>query len=237
VIKRDIAPAEAPVALSRRRMNSIRVVSDLICPWCYVGKRRLETALGQLPPQTPVSVSWHPFQLNPDIPVLGMDRGEYLLQKFGSSQRCEELEARMAGVGRSVGIDFRFDLQSNIPNTFDVHRVIWLAGKLGAQNAVVEALFRAYFCEGANLSAREDLIEVASSTGLDIPRLERLLSSDEGAAEVKSEEREIKNLGVSAVPLFIMRERVGVSGAQPPETLLQAFEDAKRYRKHARECR
>ena len=151
-------------------MNTCKVVSDLICPWCYIGKRRLEAALRELPRGTDVSVSWHPFQLNPELPLQGMDRNEYRHRKFGKWERCQAMDARLIEVGMTVGIEFRFDLQSNIPNTFDSHRVIWLAGQLGVQDAVLEALFGAYFCEGVNLSNRAKLIEVAASAGLDAVR-------------------------------------------------------------------
>ena len=213
--------------LARSRMNTFKVVSDLICPWCYIGKRRLEAALRELPSEAEVSVSWHPFQLNPEMPFQGMDRNEYRLRKFGDPANCQMRDAQLTEVGRTVGIEFRLDLQSNTPNTFDSHRVIWLAGQLGMQDAVVEALFRAYFCEGVNFSSTANLIEVAASAGLDAGRLERLLVSDEGTVEVQSEEREIKSLGISSVPLFIIQDRVAVSGAQPPEILLRALEQTK----------
>jgi len=207
-------------------MNTFKVVSDLICPWCYIGKRRLEAALRELPPETNVSVSWLPFQLNPDMPRGGMDRKEYCMRKFGSWAKCEELYAQISAAGKTVGIDFHFEKQPIIPNSFDSHRVIWLAGQEGRQDAVVEALFRAYFCEGVNLSNSSNLVEVATAAGLDRTQTERLLSSDRAVAEVQAEEQEIKELGVSAVPLFIIQDRVGVSGAQPPETLLRAFAQA-----------
>jgi predicted DsbA family dithiol-disulfide isomerase len=215
-------------------MNTCKVVSDLICPWCYIGKRRLEAALRELPRGTDVPVSWHPFQLNPELPLQGMDRNEYRRRKFGDGERCQAMDARLTEVGTTVGIKFRFDLQSTIPNTFDSHRVIWLAGQLGVQDAVLEALFGAYFCEGVNLSNRAKLIAVAASAGLDAVRTERLLSSDEGAAEVRGEEQEVKSLGVSAVPLFIIQDRLAVSGAQPAEILLRAFEQAERLQKKQR---
>ena len=216
-------------------MNTFRVVSDLVCPWCYVGKRRLEAALSELPPGTGVAVSWHPFQLNPGMPLQGMDRNEYRLRKFGDPERCRTLDAQLTEVGKSVGIDFRFDWQSTIPNTFDSHRVIWLAGRLGVQDAVVEAFFRAYFCEGVNFSERAQLVEVAASAGLQAARVERLLGSEEGAAQVQAEEQEIKAFGVSAVPPFIIQDRIAVSGAQPPKLLRQAFDQAqKRLRKNRR---
>jgi predicted DsbA family dithiol-disulfide isomerase len=215
-------------------MNTIRVVSDLICPWCYIGKRRLEAALRELQPGTDISVSWHPFQLNPEMPVRGMDRNEYRMRKFGDLARCRAMDAQMTEAGKAVGIEFRFGLQSNTPNTFDSHRAIWLAGQLGVQDAVVESLFRAYFCEGANFSVRANLIEAAALGGLDAARLERLLNSDEGAVEVQSEEQEVKSLGISSVPLFIMQDRIAVSGTQPPEVLLRAFEQAQELQRKQR---
>jgi predicted DsbA family dithiol-disulfide isomerase len=199
-----------------------------VCPWCYIGKRRLEAALRELPPGTDVAVSWHPFQLNPGMPPQGMDRNEYRLRKFGDPERCRGLDAQLTEVGKSVGIDFRFDLQSTIPNTFDSHRVIWLAGRLGVQDAVMEAFFRAYFCEGVNFSERARLVKVAVAAGLEAARVERLLGSEEGTAQVQAEEQEVKDFGVSAVPLFIIQDRSAVSGAQPPEVLLQAFDQAQR---------
>ena len=207
-------------------MNKFRVVSDLVCPWCYIGKRRLEAALHELPPGAETSVSWHPFQLNSGMPTQGVDRNEYRLRKFGDPERCRAMDAQLTEVGKSVGIDFRFDLQSTIPNTFDSHRVIWLAGRLGVQDAVVEALFRAYFCEGVNFSDRAQLTKVAVAAGLEADRVNRMLSSEEGAAEVQAEEREIKDFRVSAVPLFIIQDRIAVSGAQPPAVLLQALDQA-----------
>jgi predicted DsbA family dithiol-disulfide isomerase len=188
----------------------------------------LEAALRQLPDTTEVSVSWHPFQLNPSMPAEGTDKKEYCVRKFGSWARCEELFAQMTEVGKTLGIEFRFDKQPIIPNTFDAHRVIWFAGQEGLQDQIVEALFNAYFCEGVNLSRRPQLIQVCEEAGLERNRLERLLRSDEGAAEVLSQEREIKSLGTTSVPLFIIQDRVALSGAQPPETILQAFEQTQK---------
>lgn len=207
-------------------MNTFKVVSDLICPWCYIGKRRLEAAVGQLPAGTAVSVSWHPFQLNPDLPPQGMNRKDYCARKFGSWAKCEELFARIRAVGETVGLDFHFERQPIIPNTFDAHRVIWLAGQEGTQDSVVEALFRAYFCEGVNLTDKSSLVEIALAAGLDRVQVERLLSSDQGTAEVQAEEQEIKRMGVSAVPLFIIHGHLAVSGAQPAETLRTAFDQS-----------
>lgn len=164
-----------------------------------------------------------------------MDRKEYCTRKFGSWARCEEMHDQISEVGKSVGLKFQFELQSNVPNTLDTHRVIWLAGQTGVQDEVVEALFQGYFCEGVDFTNRSAMIEVAVSAGLDRRRLDELFSSNEGLAEVQGEEQAVKLLGVSSVPLFIIEDRVAVSGAQPPEAILKAYEQAQQTpRKHKR---
>ena len=168
-------------------MNSIVIYSDLICPWCYIGKRRMEEALRQLPTGVQVSRSWHPFQLNPDMPREGLNREMYRSKKFGSWERSQTMDAQVNAAGKSVGIEFRYDLQTHTPNTFDSHRLVWLAGTSGVQDAVVEALFRAYFCEGVNFSDQTKLIEVGASVGMDVAKLERFFASEEGASAVREE--------------------------------------------------
>jgi predicted DsbA family dithiol-disulfide isomerase len=204
-------------------MNSITIYSDLICPWCYIGKRRMEEALRQLPADMQVSRSWHPFQLNPDMPREGLNRKLYRSKKFGSWERSLAMDAQVAAAGKSVGIEFRYDLQTHTPNTFDSHRLVWLAGNSGVQDAVVEALFRAYFCEGANFSDQMKLIEVGASAGLDVAELKRFFASEEGVFAVRAEEERARMLGISGVPLYLINEGVLVSGAQPAETFLEAL--------------
>ena len=204
-------------------MKTIQIYSDLICPWCYIGKRRMEEALKQLRPEPQIARSWHPFQLNPDIPPAGIDRKVYRSRKFGSWERSQAMDAEVEAAGKTVGIKFRYDLQKHTPNTFDSHRVVWLAARAGAQDAVVEALFRAYFCEGANFSNRQNLIEVAVSAGLEAGQVERLLESDEGVSAVREEEDRGRALGISGVPFYIINQQVAFSGAQPPATFLEAF--------------
>ncbi len=215
-------------------MTTVKVVSDVICPWCYIGKRRLEAALRELPARTKVSVSWHPFQLNPDMPVEGMNRVEYCTRKFGSWESCEEMFVQISSVGKTVGIKFRFDLQQMVPNTFLAHRMIWFAGQEGAQDRVAEALFRGYFCEGLQLSSIPQLVRLGASSGLEAAKLEAFLESEEGTPQVQAEEHEVKSLGISAVPLFIIDDCVAVSGAQPPQTLLEAFAQARKLRRKQR---
>ena len=134
-------------------MLTIDVISDVICPWCLIGKRRLEKALGN----RPAVVSWHPFQLNPDMPREGIDRKSYRIRKFGSWERSQELDAQVAAAGQGEGITFNFDKMDRTPNTLDAHRIIWLAGERGVQDAVVEAMFLAYFTDGGDLSDRATL--------------------------------------------------------------------------------
>ena len=204
-------------------MNSISIYSDLICPWCYIGKRRMEEALRQLPGDTQVSRSWHPFQLNPEMPRAGLNRKMYRSKKFGSWERSQAMDAQVTAAGKSVGIEFRYDLQTHTPNTFDSHRLVWLGGTFGLQDSVVEALFRAYFCEGVNFADPKKLIEVGVSAGMDAAELKRFLVGKDGASAVREEEQRARRLGISSVPLYVINEAVSVSGAQPAETFLEAL--------------
>jgi predicted DsbA family dithiol-disulfide isomerase len=208
-------------------MHTIAIYSDLICPWCYIGKRRVEEALRQLPRGTDVSLSWHPFQLNPEMPRRGMNRKMYRGNKFGGWERSQELDAQVAAAGKSVGIEFRYDLQTHTPNTFDSHRLVWLAGVSGVQDAVVEALFRAYFCEGANFFEEKKLIEIGVSAGMDAPQLERFLTREESASAVREEEQQARMLGISGVPFYLINKTISFSGAQPAETFLDALSRTK----------
>src|SRR3954463_7269866 len=144
-------------------MLTIDVISDVICPWCFIGKRRLEKPLND----RHATVRWHPFQLNPDMPREGVERKSYRIRKFGSWERAQQLDAQVAAAGRGEGLAFNFDRQSRTPNTLDAHRVIWLAGERGVQDAVVEALFLAYFTEGLDLSDRATLAEIAAGAEFD----------------------------------------------------------------------
>src|SRR3954470_2591412 len=203
-------------------MLTIDVISDVICPWCFIGKRRLEKALGD----RSVTVRWHPFQLNPDMPREGIERKAYRIRKFGSWERSQELDAQVAAAGRGEGIAFNFDRMARTPNTLDAHRVIWLAGERGVQDAVVEALFLAYFTDGRDLSNRATLVDVADGAGLCRAEVDGLLAGDKGLGLVRAGEEQARRLGVSGVPFFIVNGRVALSGAQPPELLRQAFEQA-----------
>ena len=201
----------------------VDVISDVICPWCYIGKRRLEKAIAALDGQHDVQVHWHPFQLNPMMPKDGISRKEYRTRKFGSWERSLELDAKVIAVGKTEGIQFAFDKIERTPNTFDAHRLIWLADQHGCQDAVVEALFRAYFTDGRNISNCQTLIDVVSEAGLERQVAESMLGSDEGM-DVISNARELSQRhGVTGVPFFIINNAITLSGAQEPETFRDAF--------------
>jgi predicted DsbA family dithiol-disulfide isomerase len=203
---------------------SVDVISDVICPWCYIGKRRLEKAVAAL--GGPVTVRWLPFQLNPTMPKEGISRREYRTKKFGSWERSEELDARVVKVGKCEGIDFAFDRIERTPNTLDAHRLIWLAGEEGAQDAVVEALFRAYFTEGRDISDRRALLDVVAEGGLDRGKAKSMLDSDDGLEAVREADQLARRHRVEGVPFFVVNDMLTLSGAQPPDAFLEAFRQA-----------
>jgi predicted DsbA family dithiol-disulfide isomerase len=204
---------------------NIDVISDVICPWCYIGKRRLERAVAAFGREQ-VRVRWHPFQLNPRIPKGGMNRQEYRTAKFGSWERSLALDAQVAEAGRAEGIPFAFDRIMRTPNTLDAHRLIWLADRDGVQGAVVEAVFRAYFTEGRDISQTTVLLDVVAEAGLGRGRAEALLSGDEGLAAIRAAEEQARRSGVQGVPFFLINNTVAVSGAREPSAFLDAFEQA-----------
>jgi len=203
---------------------AVDVISDVICPWCYIGKRRLEKAIAAADVQ--VSVRWHPFQLNPTMPKEGICRREYRTRKFGSWERSIELDAKVVTVGKSEGIQFAFDKIDRTPNTVDAHRLIWLAEQHSCQDAVVEALFRAYFTEGQDIGNRQILIDVVAEAGLDRQAVETMLGSDEGMDVIANGREMSQRYGVDGVPFFIINQKIALSGAQDSETFVKAFQNA-----------
>ena len=211
---------------------TIDVVSDVVCPWCYIGKRRLEEALAQLrevEPDLPVDVRWHPFQLNPDLPPEGADRREYLERKFGGPQRAKENYARVEAAGATVGIPFAFGAIERQPNTLEAHRLIaWAQTRPeGDPDALVESLFKAYFIEGLYLGDREVLVARASAAGFDVDDARTMLESQELVEAVVNADRHAREIGVSGVPFFIVEGTTAVSGAQEAATLLDAIRQAR----------
>jgi predicted DsbA family dithiol-disulfide isomerase len=204
---------------------TIDVVSDVVCPWCYLGEKRLEAALAESPQK--VALRWRPYQLDPTIPEGGLDRAEYMEKKFGKSGRLRSVHDNLTRLGAEVGIPFAFDKIKRAPNTLDAHRLIRWADSAGAQGKVVDRLFRAYFVEGRNIGDRAVLIDIASQCGLDATLVERLLA--EGADEdlVREEIAQAQAIGVTGVPFFIFASRLGVPGAQDPSVLRRAMAQAR----------
>ena len=199
----------------------IDVYSDVICPWCYVGKRRLERALQQVGDR--VNVRWRPFQLNPTMPQQGMDRRQYLESKFGGFTATQAVYDQVSRAGAEEGIPFAFERITRTPNTFTAHRLIWFARRHGKQHEVVEMLFRYYFVEGGDIGNTEMLSQAGASVGVDRARIKTFLASNEAVEAVKAEEAAGRRLGIGGVPYFVLNGVYALSGAQPPEQFLAAF--------------
>ena len=200
----------------------VDVVSDVMCPWCFIGKRRLEKALETLGDVT-VRVAWRPFQLDPTLPSDGKDRQQYLTEKFGGPERAAEIYKRVSAAGAEEDIPFAFDRITRSPNTLNAHRLIRWAGIEGHQDAVVERLFELYFLEGADLTDHRVLAGAAADAGMDAAMVERLLASDADLAETEAEIVHAQAIGVQGVPCFILDNKYAVSGAQPAEVLADAI--------------
>jgi len=200
----------------------IDVVSDVMCPWCFIGKRRLEKALHQAS-DVDVKVEWRPFQLDPTLPAEGKDRQQYLSEKFGGPEKAAEIYARISAAGASEEIPFAFEKIGKSPNTLDAHRLIRWAGIEGVQDAVVERLFALYFLEGADLTDPAVLVGAAESAGMNGEMVARLLASEADLAETEADVVHAQAMGVQGVPCFILDGKYAVSGAQPADILAGAI--------------
>jgi predicted DsbA family dithiol-disulfide isomerase len=200
----------------------VDIVSDTICPWCFIGKRRFERALTEHG-VTGIEIGWRPFQLNPTMAPEGMERAAYLKAKFGDANRISGVYDRVREAGEGEGIAFAFDRIRRTPNTVDSHRLIrWGAGA-GRQDQVVEALFRRYFLDGGDIGDRGILAEVAAEAGLDQADIRRRLESDADRDAVLAEDNMAREMGVDGVPCFIFERKFAVVGAQEPEVFAQVF--------------
>jgi predicted DsbA family dithiol-disulfide isomerase len=200
----------------------VEIWSDIACPWCYIGKRRFEAALAGFEHRDDVHVTWRSFELDPDAPQERTgDRAERLAKKYGMTiERAREAERQLTEVAAGEGLGFRFDIARS-GSTFDGHRVLHLAGEHGLQDEMKERLLRGYFTEGELVGDPETLIAAAVEVGLAEDEVRELLASERYATEVRDEERAAGELGISAVPTFVVDRKLGVSGAQPPEALLE----------------
>lgn len=207
---------------------TIDIISDVVCPWCYIGKRRIEGALAlyakQHPDRPQPEVRWHPFQLNPDMAPEGMSRREYVQRKFG--ERAATVYDRVKAVGASLSIPFQFDAIARQPNTRAAHSLIALAEPGAQQEAMVQTLFDAYFLEGQDLTQASVLLALAARAGLDTAQAEAVLEDETAISQITQADAQARAMGVQGVPFFIFNGRVGVSGAHESQDLLRAMESA-----------
>lgn len=199
------------------------IYSDTICPWCYVGKRRLERALAERP-RPGLAIRWRAFQLNPGMPAEGMDRRDYLEVKFGGSDRAGRIYEAVRAAGESEGIDFAFERMQRTPNTFESHRLLRFAATAGRQAETLEVVFQSYFLNGGDIGDRRVLLGCAEKAGLDVAKAEQFLASGAEADATLAEDRTARRQGINGVPCFIFNGRFALSGAQPPEALAQLLD-------------
>lgn len=204
-------------------MIRIDIYADVVCPWCYIGERRLQSALQQRP-DLAIERHWQPFQLRPDMPSAGADWQQFIDEKFGGVERAGEMFSHVTEIGRQEGLELRFDQMTHAANTTDAHRLILFAAGHEREWEAVDALYRANFTDGANLNDLDQLVALADGTGLDPDETREFLRSDEGRADVEQSQQTAGELGISGVPFFIFDNRYAVSGAQPAELLLEVFD-------------
>ena len=205
-------------------MIKLDILSDPICPWCYIGKTNLDRAL-ERHPDHPFEIEWHPFQLNPDMPREGMDRRAYLEAKFGGREAAAEVYARVDEAARETGIEIDWGAIPRVPNTLDAHRLIHWAGLEGRQTPVVAALFRAYFKEGRDIGDRDTLADIADGAGLDAAMIRRLLATDADEEDIRARDAHARERGVTGVPTFVIANQHVVPGAQPPELWVRLIDE------------
>jgi predicted DsbA family dithiol-disulfide isomerase len=202
---------------------NVDIISDTICPWCFVGKRRFERALAKRP-DVQVEVRWRTFQLNPEMPLEGINRREYVNQKFGSEEQAHAVFNNIREAGRIEGISFDFSAIPLTPNTIDSHRLIRWAGSAGFQDAVVERLFERYFTQGADIGCQEELIDVAQHVGMDADLVSNLFKCGEDIELVRKEDDDARAMGVTAVPCFVFAKKYVVFGAQDSDAFNELFD-------------
>ena len=200
----------------------IDIVSDVVCPWCYIGKRRIEDALA-LVPDVPVEVQWRPFFLNPWVPREGISRDDYLTTKFGSVEAYKNIAGRVVDAAKEEGLVYRPDLVKRQPNTTDCHRLIHWAEATGKAAEMKQRLMELYFRDGGDLTDTEVLVQAAADVGLDAGDVRKRLATDEDVALISAQAKEASDKGISGVPTFVFAQKYAVSGAQPAEQLARAI--------------
>lgn len=205
-------------------MVKLDIISDPICPWCYIGKTLLDRALKQRP-EHPFVIEWHPFQLNPDMPPNGMERRAYLEAKFGGKEAAVAAYAPVVDKAASLGLSLNFEAMQRTPNTLNAHRLIHWAGIEGKQNAAAMALFSAYFTEGRDIGDAEVLADIADSLEMDAALIAKLLVGEADIAEIRARDAQFREMGISSVPTFIVAAQHAVPGAQDTDLWLQVIDE------------
>lgn len=213
------------ILVNREPVMQLKVIFDTVCPWCYIGKRRLERALA-LRPKLSVSIDWHPFLLNPDMPPNGIDRTAYLVKKFGSEARVRRIYGAIGEAGESVEIDFAFDRIRRTPNSIPSHKLVRYASQRIAADSLVEDIFDAYFIKGDDIGDIDVLMDLAAHHGLNLDALREYLESDRDADTVYEENARAHRLGINGVPAFNFDGGMVISGAQEPEVLVRVMDAA-----------
>lgn len=203
----------------------IDIIYDPVCPWCFIGKRRLEQAIKERP-NIPVTKGWRPFLLNPDMPTGGIDRTAYLIKKFGSETRVRRIYGAIAEAGQSVEIDFAFDAIEQTPNTVKAHKLVRFAGNLGRASEAVEALFYNYFINAKNIGETDILLGIAAPLGLPVDKLEQYLESDDDVSYIHQENAKAHRLGINGVPSYVFNGDMIISGAQEAPVLARLIDAA-----------
>lgn len=203
-------------------MTQIDIVSDIVCPWCYIGKKHLEKALQQIDNQA-ITINWHPFQLDPTIPAEGLNRVEYFEKKFGSNERTQQIYEHITNIGQKIGIDFKFNEIPKVFNTLPLHKLLHVAGKEGFQHDLEERFFKAFFTDVIDFTDTQNLINIMAEYGWEAQKVIDILQNDEISYHVKQEITHYQSMGISGVPFFILNNKYGISGAQPVEVFVNAI--------------
>lgn len=218
--------------MTTQKTLTVDVVSDVVCPWCYIGKRHLESALSTwraANPDATVDIRWHAFQLNPDLPLEGTDRKGYLEAKFGGPQRAAEIYARVGAAGKSAGLDLNFDGIKRQPNTLAAHALIAYAQTIDDgrhADAIVEQLFKAYFVDGEFIGDLDTLAKIAGDNGLDAAVVRAMLADPAMLQQIAAQDAGVRQQGITGVPFFVFNQKLALSGAQPSEAMVDAMSQA-----------